>query len=225
VPGDWKLANVVPVHKKGDKEFAENSRPISLLPIVSKVLERCILMNIRYHLSQLIHDCQHGFRQGKSCVTDLLEALDYIGACLDNGGQVDLVYLDMSKAFDRINHKRLVHKLASSGIGGTLLQWFQSYLTDRRQRVAVLGVTSDSLPVCSGVPQGSILGPLLFLLYVNDLPEAVKSSHVSMFADDTKLYSTITSQEDVKSLQTDIKSLEYWSSVSGLSTVVQSVQM
>ena len=90
-------------------------------------------------------------------------------------------------------------------------------MTDRRQRVAVLGVTSDSLPVCSGVPQGSILGPLLFLLYVNDLPEAVKSSHVSMFADDTKLYSTITSQEDVKFLQTDIKSLEYWSSVSGLS--------
>ena len=122
MPGDWKLANVVPVHKKGDKELAENYRPISLLPIVSKVLERCILINIRYHLSQLIHDCQYGFRQGKSCVTDLLEALDYIGACLDNGGQVDLVYLDMSKAFDRINHKRLVHKLASSGIGGTLLQ-------------------------------------------------------------------------------------------------------
>ena len=90
-----------------------------------------------YHLSQLIHDCQHGFRQGKSCVTNLLEALDYIGACLDNGGQVDLVYLHMSKAFDRINHKRLVRKLASSGIGGTLLQWFQSYFTDRRQRVAV----------------------------------------------------------------------------------------
>ncbi len=78
-----------------------------------------------------------------------------------------------------------MHKLASSGIGGTLLQWFQSYLTDHLQRVAVLGVTSDSLPVCSGVPQGSILGPLLFLLYVNDLPEAVKSTHVSMFADDT----------------------------------------
>jgi hypothetical protein len=140
---DWKLANVVPIYKKGDKEYTKNYRPISLLPIISKVLERCIFINIRQHFSRIIYDHQHGFLQGKSCVTNLLEALDYVGACLDKGGQVDMVYLDMSKAFDRINHKRLTQKLANSGIGGNLLKWFQSYLTDRRQRVTVLGVTSN----------------------------------------------------------------------------------
>ena len=100
VPQDWKLANVVPVYKEGDKEYTENYRPISVLPIISKVLEWCIFMNNRHHFSQIIYDHQHGSLQGKSCVTNLLETLYYVGACLDNGGQVDMVYLDMSKAFD-----------------------------------------------------------------------------------------------------------------------------
>ena len=193
---DWKLANVVPVYKKGNNEQTENYRPISLLPIVSKVLERCIFNNIRDHLFQRIHINQHGFLPGKSCVTNLLDALEYIGRILDQGGQVDTIYLDMSKAFDRINHQRLLHKLTNSGIGGNLLKWIQSYLTDRRQRVAVIGVTSDPLPVCSGVPQGSNLGPALFLLYVNNLPDVINSSQLaSMFADDTKVFSTIRSQQ------------------------------
>ena len=147
VPQDWKVANVVPVHKKGDKEYTENYRPISLLPIISKVLERCILMNIRHLFSQIIYNHQHGFLPGKSCVTNLLETLDYVGACLDSGGQLDMVYLDMSKAFDRINHKRLIQKLQNSGIGGNLLKWFSSYLTDRHQHVTAFGVTSKALPV------------------------------------------------------------------------------
>ena len=150
-------------------------------------------------------------------MTNLLEALEYVGACLDTGGQVDILYLDMSKAFDRINHKRLMEKLANSGIGGNLLNWFRSYLTDRRQRVTVLGVTSKQLPVYSGVPQGSILGPALFLLYVNDLLEAPTSSRAVMFADDTKLFSTIKSHYDVTALQNDLGTLEHWSTVSGLS--------
>ena len=146
----------------------------------------------------------------------MLDALEYIGRILDQGGQVDTIYLDMSKAFDRINHQKLLHKLTNSGIGGNLLKWFQSYLTGRRQRVVVIGATSDPLPVCSGVPQGSILGPALFLLYVNNLPDVIKSSQVSMFADDTKVFSTIRSQDDVKSLQADLLNLEHWSCVSGL---------
>ena len=217
VPQDWKLANVVPVYKKCDKEHTENYRPISLLPIISKVFERSIFMNIRRQFSRAIHDHQHGFLQGKSCVTNLLEALEYVGACLDTGGQVDILYLDMFKAFDRINHKRLMEKLANSGIGGNLLNWFRSYLTDRRQRVTVLGVTSKQLPVYSGAPQGSILGPALFLLYVNDLLEAPTSSRAVMFADDTKLFSTIKSHYDVAALQNDLGTLEHWSTVSGLS--------
>ena len=216
VPEEWKLANVVPVHKKGDKGQTENYRPISLLSIVSKVLERIVLTNIKYHLTQSINKCQHGFLQGKSCVTNLLEVLDYIGEILDNGGQVDTIYLDMSKAFDRISHRKLINKLKNCGCGGSLLTWFTSYLTGRRQRVTVLGATSNSLPISSGVPQGSILGPVLFLLYVNDLPDSVSTSQVAMFADDTKLFSTIKCQNDAVLLQNDLRYLEYWSSKSGL---------
>ena len=206
-PRDWKPANVVPVYKKGNKEQTENYRPI---------LERCIFNNIRSHLFQRIHINQHGFLPGKSCVTNLLDR--YLGIHWKNprSRRSSGHDLDMSKAFDRINHQRLLHKLTNSGIGGNLLKWFQSYLTDRRQRVVVIDATSDPLPVCSGVPQGSILGPALFLLYVNNLPDVIKSSQVSMFAGDTKVFSTIRSQDDVKSLQADLVDLEHWSCISGL---------
>ena len=172
-PQEWKIANIVPVYKKGDKEYVENYRPISLLCIVSKVFERCVLNNIREHIYQEIKTSQHGFTRGKSCVTNLLEVLDYIGSVLDTGGQIDTVYLDMSKAFDIVNHKSLLLKLQSIGIGGSLLHRFQSYPANREQRVTVHGFTSTNLPVTSGVPQGSILGPVLFSLYVNDLPDAL----------------------------------------------------
>ena len=145
-PQEWKIANIVPVYKKVDKEYVENYRPISPLCIVSKVFERCVLNNIREHIYQEIKTSQHGFTRGKSCVTDLLEALNYIGSVLDTGGQIDTVYLDVSKAFDIVNHKSLLLKLQSIGIGGSLLQWFQSYLANREQRVTwfyIYQFTSD----------------------------------------------------------------------------------
>ena len=169
------------------KDRVENYRPVSLLLIVPKVFERCVLNSIKDHLYQVISRKQHGFCTGRSCVTNLLEALDHIGSLLDSGSQVDTIYLDMSKAFDKVSHRRLVQKLIQACFGGNLLNWFCSYLSSRRQRVTVLGATSEDLPVTSGVPQGSILGPALFLLYVNDLPEVISSSsRVLMFADDTK---------------------------------------
>lgn len=216
IPKEWKLANVVPVYKKGDKEHSENYRPISLLSIVSKTLERCVLNNIKDDLYSMVISNQHGFLTGKSCVTNLMEALDYIGSVLDRGGQVDTLYLDMSKAFDKVSHELLIQKLQEYGFGGRLLQWFNSYLTNRQQRVTVLGATSNTLPVTSGVPQGSILGPALFLLYVNDLPDAIKSSSVSMFADDTKIFKEIKSAADADLLQKDLSNLESWSTASGL---------
>ena len=203
-------------HSTCDKEYVENYRPISLLCIVSKVFQRCILNNIREHIYQEIKTSQHGFTRGKSCVTNLLEVLSYIGSVLDTGGQIDTLYLDMSKAFDIVNHKSLLLKLQSIGIGGSLLQWFQSYLANREQRVTVHGFTSSNLPVTSGVPQGSILGPVLFSLYVNDLPDAVTSSHVAMFADNTKLIKEIHTTQDCKLLQNDLDQLQTWSEISGL---------
>ena len=157
LPEEWKLANIVPVNKKGERECTDNYRPISLLPIVSKVLERCVFCNIKVHLFQLIQKSQHGFISGKSCITNLLEVLEFIGLELDAGGQIDVIYLDISKAFDKVNHEHLTHKLRMAGFGGKLLQWFHSYLTNRNQRVTVLGATSNTLPVTSGVPQAQLL--------------------------------------------------------------------
>ena len=216
VPDNWKLANVVPVYKKGNKTHVENYRPISLLSIVSKVLERCVITKIRDHLLTFVNDAQHGFRPGRSCTTQLLEVLNFIGALLDAGKQTDVVYLDMSKAFDKVDHAALVRKLPYFDISGSLLRWFQSYLQDRRQRVTVLGATSSDKFVTSGVPQGSILGPMLFLLYVNDLADTIKNSRCAAFADDTKIFRRIDSISDAVSLQDDLDGLETWSISSGL---------
>ena len=141
-----------------------------------------------------INAVQHGFLPGKSCATQLLEVLDYIGSLLDAGKQTDVIYMDMSKAFDKVNHVALIRKLNRCfNISGNLLCWFRSYLQGRRQCVTVHGATSIEKPVTSGVPQGSILGPILFVLYVNDLPDEVLNSRVASFADDTKIFRRVDS--------------------------------
>ena len=216
VPREWKIANVVPIHKKGDKDHVENYRPISLLSLVSKVLERCVFISIKEHAFSQINSCQHGFISGKSCVTQLIEVLDTIGSQLDLGKQIDVIYLDMSKAFDKVSHVRLLHRLREFGFGGNLLMWFNSYLKNRRQQTTVLGATSTALPVTSGVPQGSILGPLLFLLYTNDLSSSIVNSNVAAFADDTKIFKVINSRTDAMLLQNDLLNFNSSSSNAGL---------
>ena len=121
----------------------------------------------------MVRDCQHGSIRGKSCTPNLLEVFDHMGSLLDNGKQVVIIYIDMSKASDKVNHGRLLQTFHGYGFGGSLLQWFSSYLMGRYQRVTVLGETSDPLPVSSRVPHGSILGPMLFLIYVKNLPDSV----------------------------------------------------
>ena len=214
VPEDWKLANIVPIYRKGTKTFVENYRPISLLPILSKVIERCVLAGIKEHVFRLINSAQHGFQPGRSCVAQLTSVLDYIGSQLRK--QTDIIYLDMSKAFDKVNHTLLLDKLRRFNISGTLLNWFSSYLRGRRQRVTVLGATSRELPVTSGVPQGSILGPILFLLFVNELPDVATSSTVACFADDTKLYKRVDHVDDATALQSNLSKLVVWSETSGM---------
>lgn len=213
VPPEWKEANIVPVPKKGDIHEICNYRPISLLSLVSKVLEHAVHIHVSDFVKSSLHDLQHGFRQRRSCTTQLVGVFHDVGKALDCGKETDMIYLDFSKAFDSVPHQKLLFKLQHHGISGSLLSWFSDYLKGRRQRVVVEGASSSFLDVTSGVPQGSIIGPLLFLIYVNDLPNSAKHSMVPMFADDSKCYRAIQNPEDRNLLQSDLTSLNNWSSM------------
>ena len=209
LPSSWKLANVTPVHKKEDKGKVNNYRPVSLLSVVSKVLERLIHNKVYPAILPLLNDAHHGFRSKRSTGTQMVDVLHQWGEALDKGKQVDVLYLDFSRAFDVVPHRLLVHKLQSFGINGRLLKWFECYLMNRKQKVVLNGVSSQSRDVTSGVPQGSILGPLLFLLYVNDLPNVVDSL-MSLFADDSKIARVINTVEDSLMLQADLENIAEW---------------
>ena len=211
VPNDWLKANVVPIHKSGSKECVENYRPISLLSIVSKICERCIHNHMYSHVISQLNNNQYGFLKGKSTCSQMLNFTDELGKSLDCSSQTDVIYLDFSKAFDSVSHNYLLYKLKLFGIAGNLLKWLESYLLNRFQRVVVAGGTSDWLPVNSGVPQGSILGPLLFCIFVDDMSQVVKSSKILLYADDTKCYSKIDSVADCINLQNDLDLLYNWS--------------
>ena len=161
--------------------------------------------------NDIICEEQHGFRPGRSCVTQLLEIMDIWTRMIEEGDQIDVVYLDFRKAFDSVPHQRLLRKLKAHGINGNLLQWIESFLIGRKQRVSVNGHKSTWKPVRSGIPQGSVLGPILFIIYINDLPNAV-SSLVRIFADDTKVFTRVHSEEDFCRLQDDLDKLGEWSS-------------
>ena len=212
LPVDWKSANVTPIYKKGKKSNPLNYRPISLTSVPCKVMEKIIRNKIVDHLesNHLLSKHQHGFRSNRSCLTQLLEYFTEIHDIIDKGDPVDAIYLDCKKAFDTVPHKRLIEKLKSYGIVGKVLKWIESFLNDRSQRVMVKGVPSDTLPVWSGVPQGSVLGPVLFLIYINNLLEEVVSGG-KLFADDSKLFKRIKSTEDRDILQEDLMKLQEWS--------------
>jgi hypothetical protein len=205
------------VHKKDVKERAKNYRPISLLPILRKMMELCVCNRFYALVSHLITSLQHGFMRNRSSVTQLLYVLHSIGESLDRNIQTDILYLDFAKAFDCVDHVILIKKLKLYGVTGHLLDWFTDYLRNRSQRVVIDGVASQYLPVTSGVPQGSIVGPLLFVIFINDLPEFIPNqSKTALFADDTKLYRSISTISDRESLQRDISSLNDWSQNSNM---------
>ncbi|MDW3615035.1 MAG: reverse transcriptase family protein, partial [Nitrososphaeraceae archaeon] len=212
VPQEWKDANVTPLFKKGSKAKPDNYRPISLTCILVKMLEGIIKDHIVKHLEKfnLLHDSQHGFRKGRSCLTNLLEFMEYVTKYLDMGQSVDVVYLDFAKAFDKVPHVRLFKKLESHGISGVVLNWIKCWLSGRRQRVSVNKTLSDWLNVTSGVPQGSVLGPILFLVYINDIDIGLVSK-LGKFADDSKVCKNVNNSIDADNLQKDLDKLYEWS--------------
>ncbi|BHF63234.1 hypothetical protein SprV_0200622600 [Sparganum proliferum] len=212
LPADWKSARITPLHKGGSKASANNYRPISLTSICCKLMEKIIKRELMRFLEQhnLLSDAQHGFRTGRSCVTNLLNCLERWTRSVDEGNALHVVYIDFKKAFDSVPHQRLLHKLSRIGVRGNLLKWIQSFLLDRCQTVHVGGQQSTEVTVESGVPQGSVLGPTLFIIYVNDCVSELDCG-VAMFADDIKLWSVIRTADDEEHLQANLNRLQQWS--------------
>ena len=192
LPEDWRNANISSIFKKGDRHAAENYRPVSLTSVPCKLLEHIICRHMLKHLEryQVLTSLNHGFRSGYSCETQLAITIHDMLQSYDNGNQVDIAILDFSKAFDTVPHDRLLHKIHQYGIRGNVHKWLTSFLTERKIRVQLEGEHSKDAPVESGVPQGTVPGPILFLCHINDLPDAVKSS-VRLVADDCLLYREI----------------------------------
>jgi len=209
LPDIWKTASVVALFKKGVKSDPLNYRPVSLTCILCKVYEKLVRAHLLTFLEERISKHQHGFVKGKSCLSNLLETFDNILDILDEGAPVDLLYFDFSKAFDTVPHFRLLSKLEGFGVKGKVLDVIKDFLTDRTMRVCVEGQWSEVKHVLSGVPQGSVLGPLLFILYINDLPDNVKS-RIKLFADDLKL---VCNAANHRSVSDDILELEIWESI------------
>jgi len=212
IPRDWKDANICAIHKKGAKSRKENYRPVSLTSQIVKIMEKIILDRLWDHINSndLLSCHQHGFQAGCSCVTQMLECLNDWTNNLNDKKGTDIIYLDFSKAFDSVSHSHLIYKLKHYGIRGHVLEWFGTFLRNRRQRVVSQQCFSPWSEVISGVPQGSICGPLLFLLYVNDIPEAIRTN-AKLFADDTKLYNRNDTEEERFKLQEDLNMLNSWS--------------
>ena len=211
IPCEWKLANVTPIFKKGSKSLPSNYRPISLTSVACKMLETIIRDKLVKHLegNSLLNNTQHGFRNKRSCLTNLLDFLYDILNQYDESKAVDIIYLDFQKAFDKVPHKRLLIKLKSHGIQGNVLRWVENWLNNRKQRVVINGKASKWTKVTSGVPQGSVLGPVLFLVYINDIDNGV-TGIISKFADDTKIANTVVSNEQVIEMQSNLDKLSEW---------------
>jgi hypothetical protein len=214
VPSDWRTARVTPIFKKGIKTLASNYRPVSLTSVPCKILEGLIKDNLMQHLTDnnLLNSSQHGFIPGRSCATNLTIFMDKVTKIIDEGSNADIFYLDFAKAFDKVPHEKLVIKLESKEITGKVKRWIKNWLTDRSQRVVLGKEESESSKVESGMPQGTILGPPLFTIHIDDIDiEMLLAELAVKFADDTKGVKRIESEQDRNKLLTVFDNLYAWS--------------
>ena len=212
-PDMMKLEKVIPLYKKNSAEDPSNYRPVSLLSVFSKITEKLMHAWLYNFLEQhnVLYSLQFGFRSKNSTLHALISLTEFIKKTIDNGMYGCGVFIDLQKAFDTVNHSFLLKKLEHYGVRGTALNWFTNYLSDRSQYVSVNGHTSDHLKITCGVPQGSVLGPLLFLIYINDLPNVSKLLTFYLFADDTNIY---FKSNDITNLQKimnrELKKVKKW---------------
>lgn len=211
LPAEWKVGKVVPLHKSGNKNSPLNYRPISLTSIPCKIFEHILFSNLANFLesNSFFTPSQHGFRKTYSCETQLVSFTHKLNAILDRSSLADCIFLDFSKAFDKVCHKLLLLKLSQLNLYPKLLIWLEYFLINRSQFVSANSLTSPPSGVHSGVPQGSVLGPLLFLIYINDLSSCV-SSHIHLFADDCVIFREILCDNDITTLQSDLNAISVW---------------
>lgn len=212
IPKTLKHGNITPIHKGGDRTDPRQYRPVALTSILIKVFERIVANHLINYMNEhsILNPGQHGFLKGRSCISQLLQHREDILCALEKETGVDVIYLDFAKAFDKIDHNILMLKLKSIGVKGKLLKWIHSFLNDRNQSVVVEGCESEHSKVLSGVPQGSVLGPILFLIYIGDIDEGVRFCKVSSFADDTRLLKVVTTDEEHDQMQQDLNSIYVW---------------
>ena len=213
IPSDWRHARVAPLYKTGKNNRSKpaNYRPISLTSLVCKAMEHIVCSHLMGHLDKhnILSDFNHAFRKKRSCESQLILTVNDLAQALDKSKQIDCILLDFAKAFDKVSHKSLLAKLSNYGVDGHTLMWIEDFLHARTQVVVVDGEESDVAPVTSGVPQGTVLGPALFLVYINDLPEGLECTP-RLFADDCLLYRVINSKADTDAIQRDLLRLESW---------------
>ena len=227
IPECLKTQGIIPIYKKGDKSDPANYRPVSLTSHVIKLFERVLRLHIVKYLEEndLLSDAQHGFRPSRSTVTQLLVHIDNILEILESSENADVIYLDFAKAFDKVDHKLLMKKIRNLGIEGRLLNWIANFLQDRKQHVIVDGEISKTAHVTSGVPQGTVLGPVLFIIFIDDLTEAIKYANLNIFADDSKLTLKIKSNEEHTSLQKDLHAAIIWSLLNNMALNTDKFQL